>query len=160
LENAAQCVREAQQFQIFPRKTFGLARKALGNPSKFFDVSRIGGDGNFRKAGIIKALACIFLPWRSLSLLVGSSGRAAAARIAWIARLDGARPTTRQGCGEKAGMSRKCFCKIEWPPVSGDYQSATPRQSRATAPRYHRRARVKATRCAGGFAGLDRSARR
>jgi hypothetical protein len=39
LENAAQCVREAQQFQIFPRKTFGLARKALGNPSKVFDAS-------------------------------------------------------------------------------------------------------------------------
>jgi hypothetical protein len=38
-EKAAQCVREAQQFQIFPRKTFGLARKALGNPSKAFDAS-------------------------------------------------------------------------------------------------------------------------
>jgi hypothetical protein len=39
LEKAAQCVSEAQQFQIFPRKTFGLARKALGNASKAFDAS-------------------------------------------------------------------------------------------------------------------------
>jgi hypothetical protein len=74
-------------------------------------VRRAGGDENFRETSIVSALACISFR-RCFSSPARERLLATTSRVRAVLRLDAA-PHGRQGCGEKAGMSRKCFCKIE-----------------------------------------------
>jgi hypothetical protein len=103
--------RRSAKIPNFSKKSIWIDKKTLAESSLNPWYGRAGGDENFRETSIVSALACISFR-RCFSSPARERLLATTSRVRAVLRLDAA-PHGRQGCGEKAGMSRKCFCKIE-----------------------------------------------